>query len=261
VSNQIKFKLSWNDFCSFWSFFRYFQWDEDKIGWHESDVHKALRLHGNQLIPNLDHSSLTDDDETLAAPTTRVFLPLCGKSVDLSYLARQTKVVAGVVGVDGVQKALKEFSTENPDLEIHQEKESDTKSSTAEHSAFTRFTGKNILLLKGNYFDLNEDATDGKFHAIFDRASMVAIDPSLREAYVGIIGKLIAPGGRILLVTIERRSGTEEDKNGPPFSIPEKEVRKLYEGQSWVDSITRLDNNDGSEENMISLHFLIQAKE
>lgn len=218
-----------------------------------------MRLHGNQLIPNLDHNSPADNDETLAAPTTRVFLPLCGKSVDLSYLARQTKVVTEVVGVDGVQKALEEFSKENPDLEVHQE--SATEPSKAEHSAFARFTGKNILLLKGNYFDLNEDATDGKFQAIFDRASMVAIDPSLREAYIETIGKLIAPGGRILLVTIERRTGTEEDKSGPPFSIPENEVRRLYERHSWVNSITRLDDNANSEEKMISLYFLIQAKE
>ena len=54
-----------------------------------------------------------------------------------------------------------------------------------------------------------------------------------------ILGKLLKPGGVILLATFDRREGTDESKkNGPPFSVNEKEVRRLYENLDWVESVT-----------------------
>jgi hypothetical protein len=44
--------------------------------------------------------------------------------------------------------------------------------------------GKKITLLTGDFFDLDETVTGGRFEAIVDRASLVAIQPTLREAYV-----------------------------------------------------------------------------
>ena len=148
-------------------------------------------------------------------------------------------------------------SNEHPDLEI-QPPLSD------EGDAYEKFVGKRITLLKGDFFDLDETATDGRFEAIFDRASLVAIDPSLREDYVKVMSRMIHPGGKILLVAIEKQSGTEEDKKGPPFSLPEGEVRRLYEGQDWVESVTLLEDQGEKARNagttMNSLFFLIQAK-
>jgi len=103
---------------------------------------------------------------------------------------------------------------------------------------------------------------------------MVAIDPSLREEYVQTISKVIKPGGKILLVTIERRTGTEEAvKKGPPFSISEAEVRRLYESQDWVETVTLLEEVDEFEQkpeqkqrfegltSMYELYFLVETKQ
>lgn len=226
----------------------YERWEENKLGWHESDVHEALKKYGDRILGQ----TKSEDDQVCTTPT-RVFVPLCGKTVDMAFLAKQPNV--SVVGVDGIMKALETFASEQPDLEIQ------PATATEKHE---RLLGKDIMLLKGDFFELDEEATGGRFEAIFDRASMVAIDPSLREAYVEIISKVIQPGGKVLLVTIERCSGTEEDKNGPPFSISEEEVRRLYESQDWVESVTLL--QEGGEEarnqgtSMASLFFLIQAK-
>jgi thiopurine S-methyltransferase len=164
--------------------------------------------------------------------------------------------VKEVVGVDGIRKALDEFSAEHPALEIRP---------MGSDGIYDRFSGKKVTLLKGDFFELDETTTGGRFDVIFDRASMVAIEPSLREQYVKTMSKLIAPGGKLLLVVIERRSGTEEDLTGPPFSIPETEVRRLYEGQQWVGSVTLLQDNGEQEQNkgssMASLFFLIQASD
>ncbi len=44
-----------------------------------------------------------------------------------------------------------------------------------------------------------------------------------------MLGKLIKPGGYILMVTIDRRSGTEEGRRaGPPYSVDGDEIKRLY---------------------------------
>lgn len=211
-------------------------------------MNEVLLAHGADVIPNFE------TQEACADPV-RVFFPLCGKTVDMAFVAKKESV-AGVVGVDGVRKALEEFGQENPELQV--------KPVESKNGKHERFEGDKITLLKGDFFDLDETATDGRFEAIVDRASLVAIQPTLREDYVNVMSKLIKPGGKILLVVIERRSGTEADKHGPPFSVPEVEVRRLYEGQEWVESVTLVDSSVEHSRNvgstMASLYYLIQAK-
>jgi thiopurine S-methyltransferase len=182
----------------------------------------------------------------------------------MAYLVQ--KGAAQVVGVDGIRRAFTEFVEEQPDLKI-----SATMTTTA--NGFEIFRGPNVALLKGDYFELTEAAAGGKFGALFDRGSLVAIDPKVRQAYTEIVGKLMAPGGRILLVTVERRgSDVEAVKKGPPFSLSEVDIRQMYEGLDWVESVTLLDAKDEFEESLESrekfqgldqlmqLAFLIQAK-
>lgn len=193
----------------------------------------------------------------------RVFVPLCGKAVDMAHLARQTDAISQVVGVEGITKAIEEFAQEQPDLELTKEEELHGMK-TNPSVGYTRYSGNNIMILEGDFFQLDEIVTDGRFQAIFDRGSLVAIDPTLRSAYVTVMSKLMAPKGRILLVVIERQSGTDEDLTGPPFSVSEAEVHRLYGEQPWVESITLLDDNGEKERNQgtnrRSLYFLIQAK-
>jgi thiopurine S-methyltransferase len=157
----------------------------------------------------------------------------------MAYLAQQD-FVAELVGVDGIQKALDTFAQEHGEFEIQP---------AGKIGDYDRLTGQKITLLKGDYFNLDDSATNGRFGAVFDRASMVAIQPSLRVDYVQTMSKLLAPGGRILLAVIERNSGTEDDKKGPPFSVPEAEVRRLYEGQEWVESVVLLEQGGEKERN------------
>ena len=161
--------------------------------------------------------------------------------------------VSEVVGVDGIQKALDSFASEFAEFDLQP---------ADPVGRFDRLVGKKITLLKGDYFELDELVAGGRVDAVFDRASLVAIDPSLRESYINTMGNLIAPGGKILLVTIERKSGTGEYDSGPPFSIPEEEVRRLYEGQPWVDKVTFVPGDEGRNKGtaMVSHFFLIQAK-
>ena len=156
----------------------------------------------------------------------------------MAFLATHNSI-AEIVGIDGVRQALDEFAaTHGSDLDIVEVQEQND-------DGYDRFQGKSITLLKGDFFDLKDVHTGGTFDAVWDRASIVAIDPSMREAYVATMSRLVKPGGSMLVSTLDRRTGTEEAmKSGPPFSIPEVELRRLYEGQDWVESVELLDEID-----------------
>jgi thiopurine S-methyltransferase len=217
--------------------------------------------YGSKIIPSFESG-----DETCPNPI-RIFVPLCGKTVDMAFLATHNSI-SEIVGIDGVRKALDEFAaTHGSELDIVEVDD--------QNDGYERLTGKSITLLKGDFFELKDAHTGGKFDAVWDRASIVAIDPSMREAYVATMSLLVKPGGSLLVSTLDRRTGTEEAmKSGPPFSVPESELRRLYEGQDWVESVELLDEVDEFEANpdqkarfvsqgitsFYELLFLIKAK-
>ena len=98
------------------------KWEANQTGWHKADINHVLNKHGAKIIPawkplSIDESeadgegacsrrgrsSKNDVDDSSAS--VRVFIPLCGKSLDMKYLA-QASGIAEVVGIDGVNKAL-----------------------------------------------------------------------------------------------------------------------------------------------------------
>lgn len=230
------------------------KWDSNKISWHKEEIHEVLKKHGEQVLPGLFST-----DAVCAAPPKTVFVPLCGKTVDMAHLAA-SPAVEKVVGVDGILQALEAFAFEQPQLEIHPAAAEEGGGGGGD-DGYRRLKGRKIELLQGDFFELDEELSTGgrRFAVIFDRASLIAIDPSLRERYVEITGKLLQPGGQILLVTL-----TRPDENGPPFSTPESAVRDLYEKQPWVESVTPVEHPAGEEVRdggvWTNLAFLIQGK-
>ena len=234
------------------------KWQSKRIGFHLSEINEILKAHIDKLIPS---STEENDEEGACLSGKRVFVPLCGKALDMAYLVTKAKEV---VGVEAIQMALEEFAMENPDLNVTQ--------IPGMKDGFIRFEGDKIVLLKGDFFTLDETNAGGRMDAIWDRGSMVAIPVEMREDYVKILGKLMAPGGKMLLVSLERRGEEEAMKNGPPFSMTEEVVRGLFESQDWVESMTMLQQTDQLQTNpedreryqgldqLLESVFLIQAR-
>jgi len=67
----------------------------------------------------------------------------------------------------------------------------------------------------------HRDATPapGTFDAAFDRGSLVAIDPELRERYAAALAPLVRPGGRILLVTVFHDPFKDGRSAAPPTRL------------------------------------------
>ena len=67
--------------------------------------------------------------------------------------------------------------------------------------------------------------------AVFDRASLIALPPSMRSAYAAHMQNILASGAKTLLVTFDY---PQHEMQGPPFSVEEPEVRALYENTGEV---------------------------
>ena len=154
--------------------------------------------------------------------------------------------ISNVVGIDIVRNAAVDFAFEHTEFAI-QEVVVDDKQCKGEEDDTSKL-GKDIQTFKGNNLtiligDLFKMPTNDRYDIIYDRASIVAIKPSLRQEYVNLMGILLQPGGSILLVTLDRRTTTsDEAKNdGPPYSVDEQDIRQLYESQNWVESVTLLE--------------------
>ena len=202
------------------------RWTNKRIGFHLKEVNPVLANHGSALLSH----------DTTCEAKTKIFVPLCGKAIDMAYLATSlsssTTTSVEVVGLEGIRVALEEFIEEQPDLKISKNAITGTKD-----IPFERFVGDTVSLWKGDYFDLAEPSEQlqssiiGSFEAIYDRASIVAIEPELRGKYVKILDSLLKVGGRILMVGLTRVASPEKAfaaKKGPPYSIPEETIRKLF---------------------------------
>ncbi len=184
------------------------RWQEGKIGFHLSDVNPWL-------IKYLDKFKL--------APKARIFVPLCGKSQDLVYLAERG---FEVIGVEVIKQAIDDFFTEQK-----------LSPSIKNIGEFTQYSASNISILHGNYFALNQSLI-GKIDLVFDRASMVALPQDIRKDYPKQMKNIIGNCQQILLVTMQY---PQDKLSGPPFSVTDKEVKNAYQNQF---SINLLEEND-----------------
>ena len=170
------------------------RWEEGRIGFHLPEVNSYLLRYSGVLLKQAPQS---------------VFVPLCGKTLDLPWLAGRTKKV---VGVELIRKAVEDFYEENKITHlIHQA------------GKLQLYSNSSIDIFQGDFFDLNHEHVV-PFKAIYDRGSIVAIDPPEREKYVNHLMSFLEPGGRLLLITLEY---DQKQMTGPPFSVTANEIEML----------------------------------
>ncbi|CAK8992877.1 Thiopurine S-methyltransferase (Thiopurine methyltransferase) [Durusdinium trenchii] len=225
---------------SFWTSRWKTSYQQHKPGFHQDEVSPALIKFKDELVtPGEKHD---------------IFVPLCGKTLDLVFLAG----FGDVAGVEVAQDAIDGFAKEQSlayDDEIL-EKSGGTlfqvdQSKGLEHK---------LAIAKIDFFNLPDgwsDLSSGKhrFSLCWDRASLVAITPDLREQYVQVILDQLKPDGKILLSTL---SYDQSKHSGPPFSVPEDEVHRLYSADFDIKLLERGTSpiQGGSE----ALLFLLQRK-
>jgi len=181
--------------ASFW----HNRWQTNQTGWHECDVNPLLITH----FPSLH-----------VPPGGRVFVPLCGKSLDLGWLLSCGYVVAGVeLSELAVTQLFAELGLEPCVSEIGKHK---------------FFHGEKIGIFVGDLFDLSREIL-GPVDAVYDRAALVALPEAMRERYTKHLKSLTSLAPQLVI-------GYEYDQTivpGPPFSVTPDELHRHY-GDSYI---------------------------
>jgi thiopurine S-methyltransferase len=92
----------------------------------------------------------------------------------------------------------------------------------------THYLAGGIEIIHGDAFGLDRDALSS-CAAVFDRAALIALPPDLRQRYVAELYAALPDNCQGLLITLEY---PQQDRDGPPFSVHEDEVRARY-GEHW----------------------------
>lgn len=169
------------------------KWASNSIGFHLEDVNPLLVQYWPSTKP-------TRED--------KVFVPLCGKSEDLVWLATKHE---DVQGVELSNIAVRAFFAEHFYTPMVMPING--------HTELFQFDELSIYV--GDYFSAPINPVD----IVYDRAALVAMPAEMREQYIARLKNLLNPGARILLVTLDYQ---QDEMVGPPFSVPESEVMRHF---------------------------------
>jgi len=174
------------------------RWSSNQIGFHLPEVNPYLQRFWPQLG---------------LAQGSRVLVPLCGKSLDLLWLAHQGY---SVLGVELSEKAATDFFLEH-----------ELEPSVSEEGTFKVFRAGDIEIRCGDFFAMSvEDVADCA--ALYDRAALIALPVAMRERYAAHLQKIM-PACVGLLITLDY---DQDEMPGPPFSVGNDEVLRLL-GNVW----------------------------
>jgi len=148
---------------------------------------------------------------------SRVFVPLCGKSLDMLWLARQGHEV---IGVELSPVAVKAFFKENRLRPVKRRQ-----------GTFTLWQSGRITILCGDFFALTA-ADLGRIDTVYDRAALTALPEDVRRPYVEQLRRVIPDSAQVLLLTIEdAEPGTTAAQDGQV----DAEITALYTADFHID--------------------------
>ena len=169
------------------------RWHENRIGFHQAEINRFLLKH----------------IETLGDGGA-VFVPLCGKSRDMNWLAKRGREV---VGIEISPLAVEAFFREQ---EIPVDR--------VGRGEFLEYQSAGITILLGDYFRLTAELL-GPVAAVYDRAALIAMPPTMRRAYAEQMARLLAPGTPVLLIA---PFSLKDPQSGPPFAVSALEIQEIF---------------------------------
>jgi thiopurine S-methyltransferase len=187
------------------------KWQKNEIGFHLPEANPLLVAYFSALQ---------------LAPQSRVFLPLCGKTLDIAWLLAQGFQVAGAelsaIAVEDLFKNLKLTPSITPLGEV------------------ANYHAENLDIFVGDIFKLKQKQLV-QVDAVYDRAALVALPEEMRKLYTKHLMALTQNAPQLLICF-------EYDQTlhaGPPFSISAKEVQQHYADYFDVDLLTAVNMADG----------------
>jgi len=145
---------------------------------------------------------------------SRVFIPLCGKTLDIAWLlSHGYRVVGAELNEIAIKELFKSLSVE-PEIE--------------KLGKLTLYHAKNIDIFVGDIFELTAKNL-GEVDAIYDRGALVALPKEMRVGYSALLKEFTQTAPQ-LLINFEYDQSLMD---GPPFSITQAEIETHY-GESYA---------------------------
>ena len=193
--------------ASFW----HEKWKAGHIGFH---IDKPNPL----LVSHIDKLQLKNN--------SRLFLPLCGKSLDIGYLLKCGFNVIGIELSEIAIEALFEQLTLEPKI--------------LEIDDFKLYQTHNLTIYVGDFFKLTAK-TLGDIDASYDRASLIALPLETRKLYSKHLTK-ITKNAPQLAITLDY---DQDISKGPPFSVTPAELKQHYVQQYKMECLESNFSEDG----------------
>jgi thiopurine S-methyltransferase len=102
---------------------------------------------------------------------------------------------------------------------------------------FDNYLTEGFCLACGDFFALRKEDM-AQVGAVYDRASLVALPPEMRERYARHLVEILPPGTRILLIAFDY---PQAEMQGPPFAVSADEVQALYGKYAEVRLLAQVD--------------------
>lgn len=183
------------------------RWQQNQIGFHQDEFNPYLQTYWPKLQLPVG---------------SKVFVPLCGKSIDMLWLRAEGYEV---LGIELSPIAVHDFFAE------HQ-----LEPTISQQGVFELWEVDGLQILLGDFFQLTA-ADLATCQAIYDRASLIALPPDMREQYAVHL-KQIAAAKPSLLITLEYDQAVT---GGPPFSVTAAEVDQYYADQYQIERLAHVD--------------------
>lgn len=164
------------------------KWDKNEIGFHQEEYNPHMVSYFNRY----------------ANKSKSVFIPLAGKTKDICWFLENG---FHVIAVEIAEKAVKDFFNEN-NIKYNLNK--------------NIYKSENLTFIQDDIFNIPLDL---EFDFIYDRASLIALPPKLRQKLIVLYKNFINRGTTLLSLIIEYNTQVME---GPPFSISYDDFQKYF---------------------------------
>lgn len=173
--------------------------------WHQKWSKNDIAFHQDEANP-----LLVQYFKTLSlAEGSRIFIPLCGKTLDIAWLLSHGYRVTGAeLSKVAVEQLFAGLGVKPKILQV---------------GKLEQYSAANIDIFVGDIFDLSSSIL-GLVDAIYDRAALVALPLEMRNQYSAHLMRITDKVPQLLICLEYDQSMID----GPPFSISNEEVKHHY---------------------------------
>lgn len=181
------------------------RWQNHQIGFHQARVNPYLI----QYIKNFE-----------LPKHARIFVPLCGKTLDISWLLAQGYRVCAI--------ELSSLAIEQLFSEL------DIPYQITVQDQLHYYQAEHLDVYVGNIFDLQQNQLD-QVDAVYDRAALVALPLDMRKKYTQYLIQLTQAAPQLLI----SYDYPQQLYAGPPFAVSEHEILRHYQSSYEITLLQR----------------------